>query len=75
MQFLFKLFSVIIWFFLYHSLITIIGLVFVRFDWSHKFGLRCLAMGFVKPSFIESKCRLDCTSCRCGNWTCSRYYK
>lgn len=66
--------AVLFCFFFPNLLFLILGLIFYRFKFSHKFGIRCLAMCMlVKKDFIASKCKLDCGVCACGNWTCSKY--
>lgn len=53
----------------------ILGHLLVRFNWSHKIGLRFLAMSmFTRKKIVAAKCRLDCQTSNCRNWTCSNYH-
>lgn len=72
MLFLFALIS----FFLFDLLYILLGLLFVRFNWTHRFGLRLLSMSLFYPkSLIPCRCTLDCSVTQCRNWTCSNYHK
>ena len=52
------------------------GLLLVRFNCTHRIGLRWLAMScFFPDKKLPGLCRLDCQSVQCGNWTCSDYHR
>lgn len=68
-----KLLQVLIWFFLYHAVITLLGFLFARFRFTHKFGLRLMAMGF-RYNLLPKYCKLPCATTECGNWTCPNYH-
>lgn len=63
-------------YFLFPSVLyLILGLIFIRFERTHRFGVRCLAMCMIIPGrMIVKSCRMDCTNTKCGNWTCPRYF-
>ena len=72
MLFLFALFS----FFFFDLLYIPLGLLLVRFDKTHRIGVRCLSMSIFYPKRrIPSKCLLFCNTSKCGNWTCPNYHK
>lgn len=68
-----KLLQVVIYFFLFHLSVTLLGLFFVRFHCTHKLGLRLMAMGYW-PNPIPKYCQLPCATTECGNWTCPNYH-
>lgn len=61
-------------FFLFDLLYIPVGLLFVRFEKTHRFGLRCLSMSLFYPKrLIPCRCDLDCNVDQCRNWTCVKY--
>lgn len=58
----------------FDGLYAVLGFLLVRTNRFHRAGVRMLAMScFVPGRAVARYCRLDCASCRCGNWTCANY--
>lgn len=52
-----------------------LGFILVRTVLFHRVGVRMLAMSMFCPArVIASKCHLNCSAVKCGNWTCANYH-
>lgn len=73
---MFFVFLMIFTFFFWDLVHLILGLLFVRFNGTHRIGLRMLSMSLLFPGkMIPPRCRLNCESADCRNWTCSDYHR
>lgn len=63
----------------YDLFLGLVGVLLSRLNpgihpWLYRCGLRHLAMcTFFGSKILPSRCSLDCSTEKCGNWTCPRY--
>lgn len=67
-----ELLRVLFSFVILHVSYVLLGLAFVFIPFTHKLGLRFLAMS-IFPRLCGKYCRLACPGTKCGNWTCPYY--
>lgn len=66
--------SVVVWLVLLDLICMLSGQVLVKWKKTHRAGLRLLSMSLFYPKWkITAKCKLNCETDRCGNWSCGCY--
>ena len=68
-----RIILVILYMFFLDFMYGLIGLLIYRYKTLHRIGIFFMALSPLFCKLIPSRCRMNCKSDKCINWTCPNY--